>query len=196
MKKTLLTLALVASMFAVSKAQDYAYSYDRLYASFVIGKAGDVEASDHGLQVGWASAVNITHKAKPLYFQFGIEFNWMTDSEKVEYVTARETILDLAVPLNLVIRAPLANDIFLEPMLGLNMRLNIVGQFSCGSLVDYFDSPYNARRFQPGMNAGMGMSVGTFYMGYRYNLDFTDYFDIEGVDSKTKRHFITIGHTF
>jgi len=192
--KNFILLLLILSAAISVNAQDVTDNYSRVYASFGIQKMKDQTDSDKGFQIGYLSGLNITGNNTPLFFQLGAELNLVTYSED----ESRETLMNLAVPANLSYKIAFSDNISIEPFAGLNLRLNMVGKLTADDNdyeLDYFDD-LDAKRIQFGINVGASLNFNNISLGYRFNPDLTNYFDIEGTESKTRYHFVCLGINF
>lgn len=168
------------------KAQNFG-SQSRLYVGYV--SVGDCD----GAQLGYMHSSNIIDESIPLLFQLGVECNWATHSSRGVHLN----IANIAVPANLAYCFNLIDAFSIEPFIGLNLRGNILSKVSYrGESIDYFDE-FDAKRFQVGMNFGVGLNVNNYYIGYRYNPDLTKYIDYNDLlEGTTKYHFVTVGINF
>ncbi|MBQ0058091.1 MAG: outer membrane beta-barrel protein [Bacteroidales bacterium] len=197
MKTTKSFFALVAAVcisVVSAFAQDVTDNYSRIYASYGFQSMKNQTDSDKGAQLGLLYGLNLTGNSAPLFFQLGAELNWVTYSED----ELRETLVNVAVPLNLSYKIAFSDNVSLEPYAGLNLRLNVMGSLSADGSdekIDYFED-LDAKRFQLGLNVGASININNISLGYRFNPDLTDYFDIDGTNSKTRYHFISLGINF
>ena len=212
--KKLFFVSAIALSSTLVFAQETSRGFTRIYGGPAWMKeqgADSDEEADKGFQFGIARYVNMTGGSSPLYFQFGAEFNRVTCSETFEGVKAKESMANFAIPLNFVYRFDLEHDIALEVFAGPNFRINTAGKLKLSNdyesaTVDYFDD-LEAHRFQFGFNAGVGLSFSRISIAYRFNPDFTNYFDkdkledkfdVDFGDASTKSvyQFFTLGVTF
>lgn len=149
--------------------------------------------SDKGFHVTLLSAKNIASHKVPLYLQFGVD-EVLVSYKEGDY---RETISSLAFPINLSYKHPIIDKCSFEPFFGVNFRCNVLAQLKddSGNTLNYFDQ-LNARRFQFGLNVGGNIDINGVVLGYRFNPDLMNFFDIEGVHSKSRYHFISVGVEF
>lgn len=145
----------------------------------------------HGFTVGVIGGVNLTNKA-PLYLEYGLNYQGAFGKYKVDDDAIRTNLHSLNIPLNLAFRLSFNdNKISITPYVGLNGRINLAGS----QKVDYFDNRYYDdekydlfddsttseegvgkqafKRFQIGMNLGVGFSFSAFYLGVGHTFDFT-----------------------
>lgn len=190
MKKILLS-ALVLSIATLLNAQNIMDNSTRFSVSFGLMSTEDSDDSDYGIQASYLYSFNIANQNLPLFLQFGPEVNWLTYSEN----NARETVMNLATPLNLAYRIGLSDNLYLEPFAGVSARVNLVGKLTYDGkeVADFFDD-LDAKRFQMGLNVGLGLNFNGKYLGYRYNHDLMNY--LSAINSKTDYHFFTIGFNF
>lgn len=160
---------------------------------------GDLN-KDQGVSIGAFHGGSVSRDF-PLYLETGFRMSWVMDKMGDNDASIREDFIDVSVPLNLVIKAKLANNIYAMPYAGLNFKCFIYGQgktdgdYISNETCDYFsedDMGSTAfKRFQFGWNAGLGFALGNFYIGYQYQKDFTKLCKL--VDAKLQTHFIGIG---
>ena len=135
--------------------------------------------------------VNLTNKA-PLYLEYGLNYQGAFGKYKADGGAIRTNLHSLNIPLNLAFRLSFNdNKISITPYIGLNGRINLAGS----QKVDYFDNRYYDdqkldlfddsttseegvgkqafKRFQIGMNLGVGFSFSAFYLGVGHTFDFT-----------------------
>ena len=212
--KKLIFVSAIALSSTFVFAQDISSGFTRLYGGMAFMKEknadSDVDA-DKGFQFGIARYINLTGGETPVYLQLGAELNRVTYSETVEGIKAKETLVNMAIPVNLVYHLDLENNMGLEFSAGPNIRINAAGKFkvsngSNSETLDYFDD-LEAHRFQFGLNAGVALTFSRLAISYRFNPDLTDYFDKDELEdrygtelgdmsSKSVYHFITLGITF
>lgn len=192
LKKPLLVLTAVCGIYS-AWAQEATGSYSRIYGGFSTASIKDQDGSDKGAHIGYMTGLNITGQKDPLFLQLGVEGNWLTSS----VYGIKETLLNFSVPVNLSYKFAFSDNMSFEPFAGLNLKLNTIGKITDedDDELNYFDD-LEARRFQVGVNVGAGLNIGSFYVGYHFSPDLMDYFDVDGVDSKFKSHYITVGVNF
>ena len=212
--KKLFFVSAIALSSTLVFAQEPGSSFGRIYGGVAFMKEKEADSdtdADKGFQLGIARYIHLTGNQSALYLQLGAEFNRVTYSETVEGIKAKETLANIAIPINFVSRFNLENDMALEFLAGPNIRLNTVGKLKMSNsydsaTLDFFDD-LEAHRFQFGLNVGVGLSFSRISIAYRFNPDLTDYFDkdaledklgedLEGMSSKSLYHFITLGFSF
>ena len=212
--KKLFFVSAIALSSTLVFAQEPGSSFGRIYGGVAFMKEKEADSdtnADKGFQLGIARYIHLTGNQSALYLQLGAEFNRVTYSETVEGIKAKETLANIAIPINFVSRFNLENDMALEFLAGPNIRLNTVGKLKMSNsydsaTLDFFDD-LEAKRFQFGLDVGVGLSFSRISIAYRFNPDLTDYFDkdaledklgedLEGMSSKSLYHFITLGFSF
>ena len=164
-----------------------------------------------GFQFGMAHYFNLSGGKAPVYLQLGAEYNHVTYSETHDGIKGKETLANIAIPVNLVCQFGLDKKSFLEFSAGPNFRFNTMGElkFSDGensATLDFFEE-LEARRFQFGFNAGVALTISRVSLAYRFNPDLIGFFDkdkledkldqdTEETKTKTLYHFISLGITF
>lgn len=157
----------------------------------------------HGVTVGYLHASNLVKNVPLfLEYGANFMYSFGKDSfseEDYDYdltCTTKMSMYSLNVPVNLALRLSFNNDkIALTPYLGLNFRVNVAGN---RKLIAELDSDYygndtetvtqklfdssdsddalgdNAfKRFQVGLNLGVGLTFNSFYIGVGYVTDFS-----------------------
>ena len=158
----------------------------------------DVLPFKHGVTVGYLHASNIV-KNVPLYLEYGANFmysfgkdEYSEDDYYDEYTLIRKAnMYSVNVPVNLALRLSFNNDkVAITPYLGLNFRVNVAGNVKYEEEYDgdseswtnkLFDSSNDDeamgdaafKRFQVGLNLGVGLTFNSFYIGVGYVTDFS-----------------------
>lgn len=122
-------------------------------------------------------------------------------------VDAKTTFMSIAIPANIAYKFAFVNSgVTMVPYVGPNFKFNLIGkgkvEFGDEEIkTSFFDkdemggSDNTARRFQIGLNLGVGVNLSkVLYVGYCFQPDFTHYFDID--DCKTRSNYITVGINF
>lgn len=165
----------------------------------------------HGVTVGYLHASNLVRNV-PLYLEYGANFMYSfgKDSyseEDYDYdltCTTKMSMYSLNVPVNLALRLSFNNDkIALTPYVGLNFRVNVAGNRKVILELDsdygndtetvtqkLFDSSDSDdalgdaafKRFQVGLNLGVGLTFNSFYLGVGYVTDFSKIANYEDGD--------------
>lgn len=152
----------------------------------------------HGVTVGYLHASNIV-KNVPLFLEYGANFmysfgkdEYSDDDYYGEYTQiTKANMYSVNVPVNLALRLSFNNDkVAITPYLGLNFRVNVAGNLKmeeeyAGDSESWtkrlFDSSnddeamddYAFKRFQVGLNLGVGLTFNSFYIGVGYVTDFS-----------------------
>ena len=152
----------------------------------------------HGVTVGYLHASNLV-KNVPLFLEYGANFmysfgkdEYSEDDYYDEYTLIRKAnMYSVNVPVNLALRLSFNNDkVAITPYLGLNFRVNVAGNLKMeeeyvGDSESWtkrlFDSSnddeamddYAFKRFQVGLNLGVGLTFNSFYIGVGYVTDFS-----------------------
>lgn len=195
----ILALAACSSVSFAQSAGDEIESYTRFTASFVTAKAHAANITsdaDNGVSVGLLKGIPLSQKL-PVFFEIGVNATWLTQSVD----DGRETIITASVPLNLSykISLPALNNVSIQPFAGINGKVHCLGQYKeDGYKFNYFseddmgDLKFN--RCQLGFQAGVGVNISSFYIGYQFSGDCTY---LQGdAEEKLRAHFATIGMNF
>lgn len=152
----------------------------------------------NGITVGYLHASNLVRNV-PLYLEYGANFmysfgkdEYSEDDYYDEYTLIRKAnMYSVNVPVNLALRLSFNNDkVAITPYLGLNFRVNVAGNVKYEEEYDgdseswtnkLFDSSnddeamgdYAFKRFQVGLNLGVGLTFNSFYIGVGYVTDFS-----------------------
>lgn len=152
----------------------------------------------NGVTVGYLHASNLVRNV-PLYLEYGANFmysfgkdEYSEDDYYGEYTQIiKANMYSINVPVNLALRLSFNNDkVAVTPYLGLNFRLNVAGNLKYEVEYDgdseswtnkLFDSSnddeamgeYAFKRFQVGLNLGVGLTFNSFYIGVGYVTDFS-----------------------
>ena len=144
------------------------------------GDYWDLDTSfDSSVTLGYLHGSNIV-KDVPLYLEWGANAQYTFGSS----VDSDIYMLSVNAPVNLAFRFSFNNnDISVTPYLGVNFRVNILGEkdydgeWSCNIFDDSDEeaAEYAAKRFQAGVNFGVGFSYKVLYLGVGYTADFTKF---------------------
>lgn len=153
------------------------------------------------LTLGYLHASNLT-KSLPLFIEYGANFQYSfgknSDSGDDWSDTTKINMFSLNIPINLAFKFKF-NDCALTPYVGLNFRVNMAGKYkyeydygdidgSGSEDFDMFDDSDEemgeaaAKRFQAGINVGVGFSYKAFYLGVGYVSDFSKIIDYSDND--------------
>ncbi|MBQ1253970.1 MAG: hypothetical protein IIY05_06465 [Alistipes sp.] len=173
------------------------------------------------LSVGYLHASSLSSQF-PLFLEYGANFQYSfgkeTDSYEDDYYEDEYDIewgmnmYSVNVPVNLALKLQF-NDCALTPYLGLNFRVNIAGSykisgegeeesvniFSKSDMEDWYDTDkVTAKRFQAGINFGVGFNYKSLYLGVGYTSDFSKIFNYSDADfvGKIGVTSLTVGFNF
>lgn len=173
----------------------------------------------HGFTVGFLGGVNLTSKA-PIYFEYGLNYQGSFGKRDEDGFAIKTSLHSLNIPLNFAFRLSFNdNKISVTPYVGLNGRINLAGslKYDYDDFVNdygYEDEKldlFNAsdtdedgvgkqafKRFQVGMNLGIGFSFSAFYIGVGHTFDFSKIANYEAADyvAKLGVTHITLGINF
>jgi len=201
---------LFTSSVAFAQIND-ADSYTRVQASFV---ASRLTQTDHWIDDGLApKGINLgilrgmsVSDVMPLYFEIGANVALLHSAD--DYRTGgdlKSTFMTVAVPLNMAYKYPINDKVTVSAHAGLNCKLNLIGKLKSPSaslnLLDKDDMGSRAKRaniFQLGGQAGAGVHLSDFYLGWQFQTDFVNYMKNDLTDNGKKARFIanyiTIGY--
>ena len=134
----------------------------------------------HGFGVGFIGSINLTSKA-PIYFEYGLNYQ-ASFGKSLDYGYIHKSYMhSLNIPLNFALRLSFGdNKVSITPYVGLNNRINLACKVK--DLIN--DSYYTTnifkyrseyRRFQIGMNLGVGFSFKAIYFGIGHTFDFMNF---------------------
>ncbi len=185
--------------------------YDRLSVSFmsetISPDKGD-NTSLSGFSIDYIHGFSLS-KTLPLFLETGLGVQagfHSLDADKDEIAfdaesqTTKTTLMSIAVPVNLAYKFNVNPDFSLQPYLGLNLKVNVLGkakttfdfkdkedeeQFekmcedneldfdkNMFDKKDTGDKNLTWKRFQMGWHIGVGMNYKAFYLGLSYGTDF------------------------
>lgn len=159
------------------------------------GSSSSIDDLFHGVGIGYMFGINITGHNLPLFLEFGPEVNYaISSTNDYHWGDATAHLLSVVCPVNLTYKLHVSDNITISPFVGINNRVNCLGMIKGDKRdADFFDSSdfgsNTANRYQFGMNVGMGVYFGKFYVGYRYNKDFSDYLK----DMTFDNHYLSLG---
>ena len=192
-----------ADFFAKMPSSDYNRFYIGYNPTKIKWEDSQIEWEDqlpfkHGVTVGYLHASNLV-KNIPLFLEYGANFmysfgkdEYSDDDYYGEYtLIIKANMYSVNVPVNLALRLSFNNDkVAITPYLGLNFRVNVAGNLKAEEEYDgdsdswtnkLFDSSnddeamgdYAFKRFQVGLNLGVGLTFNSFYIGVGYVTDFS-----------------------
>lgn len=199
----LLKLLFLALMLGSTCAYAQNEDYNRISANFasVKLKPENIDAiKTKGAGLEYVHGLSLSDNL-PIYFEFGGGFDITANSDtNLEQNRKSTRFASVYVPLNGVYKFNVPDTrVFLSPYAGLNFKVNLVGKQQLlipDKKINFFDSKedlgLDAHRLQFGLNLGLGVDLRYFFLGYRFNADFTKYAD----EAKTRTHLLSIGVTF
>ena len=109
-------------------------------------------------------------------------------------------VLNLSVLVVATYKFDITDKFSIAPQFGFNLKFNLVakwkeefdGESESYSWFDEDEFDETAKRFQFGLNAGVGFSFSKFYLGYRFQPDLSEFVK----DYKTNANVITLGINF
>ena len=178
-------------------------SYVNEHFGFDYDGGGDPDPiSMNGFAVKYIHGFSLS-STMPAYIETGLNFSYAFHSETDDndYLEPRQQHAALAVPVNFAWRFNVADNIYLKPYLGLNLKLNVIGKqqnrLTDTFLDDYrevYDEAYDGdtesdwlswydkddmgskdavwNRFQLGWHIGAAAQFSGFYIGLDYGTDF------------------------
>ncbi len=146
------------------------------------------------LTLGYLHASNLSKKL-PLFIEYGanLQYSFGKNSRAEEDYSesAKVNMFSVNIPINLAFKFQF-NDCALTPYVGLNLRVNMSGKYKYEyEFDDYYESESGsvdvsifdkskegmgdmaAKRFQSGINVGVGFSYKAIYLGVGYVSDFS-----------------------
>ena len=200
--------------------------YTRLQFSFVPGKfsfemdnalENNIEIKTKGGSIAYIKGISLTDKM-PLFLELGgrLTFTHGKDKESYDDFSSeyKVSLMDIAIPCNVAYKFAFdSNDIEIIPFVGPNFKFNIVGIYKSSETEDgktykqkssFFNEDdmkaiggEKSKRFQMGMNLGVGFRFGGVYLGYQIQPDFSAYakFNDESYETKCKtfNQHVTLG---
>ena len=175
-----------------------------------------------GFALGFVKGINLTSNM-PLFLELGGRLAWNHGKEKETIPTLdvngkeilglgvkheyKQTFMNIAIPVNVAYKfAFSSSQITIAPFLGPNFKFNIIGKYKEEidgdkeldlSYFDDDDFKETAKRFQFGLNIGVGVNINSFYVGYTFQPDLSSYVKYDSDDKlKTRNQFVTIGLNF
>lgn len=162
------------------------------------------------LTVGYLHASSLSGNI-PLFLEYGANFQYSFGKEKEDGEEWGINMYSVNVPVNLAFRLQF-NDVALTPYIGANFRVNAAGTYKYeyedwdgeteSEKVNIFDDSDDEwgdgtpKRFQAGLNVGVGFSYKALYLGVGYVSDFSKVFDYEEMEGKIGVTTLTVGINF
>lgn len=162
------------------------------------------------LTVGYLHASSLSSNI-PLFLEYGANFQYSFGKEKEDGDEWGINMYSVNVPVNLAFRLQF-NDVALTPYIGANFRVNAAGTYKYeyedwdgeteSEKVNIFDDSDDEwgdgtpKRFQAGLNVGVGFSYKALYLGVGYVSDFSKVFDYEDMEGKIGVTTLTVGINF
>ena len=189
--------------------------WSRIYVSYLPSKVKfDYDDADDmkfkGFQVGWLKGFGLTQRL-PLYMEAGAALQYRSykdeesDSDYGYEFSDKYTMLSLNIPINLLYRFNITDNVSISPYFGLDFRINLMGknkyevtyigetESEDWNLFDDEDMDNEAwNRFQAGWHIGVGVDYRAIHVGVEYGTDFSE------IAEKTKfaTTAITVGLNF
>lgn len=173
----------------------------------------DIFPMSSSLSVGYLHASSLSSQL-PLFLEYGTNFQYsFGNSYEDEYETELSmNMYSLNIPVNLALKLQF-NDCALTPYLGLNFRVNVAGSyklsvedeeesmniFSKSDMEDWWETDeMTAKRFQAGLNFGVGFNYKNLYLGVGHISDFSKIFNYSDADfvGKLGVTTLTVGFNF
>lgn len=173
----------------------------------------DIFPMSSSLSVGYLHASSLSSQL-PLFLEYGANFQYsFGNSYEDEYETELSmNMYSLNIPVNLALKLQF-NDCALTPYLGLNFRVNVAGSyklsvedeeesmniFSKSDMEDWWETDeMTAKRFQAGLNFGVGFNYKNLYLGVGHISDFSKIFNYSDADfvGKLGVTTLTVGFNF
>lgn len=191
--------------------------WSRVSVSYLPSKLhvdGGDDLKFQGFAVGWTKGFNVA-QSLPLFVETGAALQFRTDSEDYEdnyynyTLTERLNMLSLNIPLNLIYKFNVNQDFSIEPMFGLDFRINLTGKykitaddgtnsksedfniFNEDDMDDYLGAD-PAKRFQAGWHIGCNFTYKKISLGVNYGKDFNEILE----DCKISTTTVSLGYNF
>ncbi len=203
--KTLLSVAFLAvatSMSAsnivenasVAPASDSNAGWSKAFITYHASslKWGGESSGFPGFSLGWVKGMSITNNM-PLFVEAGAALEYRSDKEDDDLLN----MMSINIPVNLVYKYDISEDMAIKPLIGIDLRLNMFGKLkSGGESVSIFSEddmgPMKFGRFQAGWHLGFGFTYSQFEVGLTYGQDFNEIVE-EGRIANT---VISLGYNF
>lgn len=155
-------------------------SYSRVEVGFTLGtpkfssEGISVEGDNmNGITAGliWGKNISTT---MPLYTEYGAKATWLNWSSG----ETKENYIYISIPVNLVYKYAINEEIALSPFAGLNAKVNILAKEKdkdvSYNLFEDFDGEDGWSRFQIGANLGVGLTIKNLNLIYTFQPDFME----------------------
>lgn len=165
----------------------------------------------NGASIGYVKSFGISN-GTPIFIETGANISWFggkVGNEPEDYEEIKLNMFSINVPVNLGYKFTIGENANIFPFIGITLRGNIVGNYSCdGNTTNafgdnaklyffdddgYYDDSYyidmQLKRFQIGWQIGVGANFNKFFIGASYGKDFSEI--LEG--SKVSMPSLTIG---
>lgn len=168
----------------------------------------DADDTPAGIAVGFAKGISLSQSV-PLFLEPGAELIWLhnvVEEEESDYASYKwtENMLSLNIPVSVNFKFQLTNAFSIVPYFGPNFKLHfmakekeeieIMGEKDSKSYSVFDDDDY--RRFQFGLNVGVGFNINKLHIGYRFAPDLSAFEKSDYGKTKTKQNFVTVGINF
>ena len=180
----------------------------------------DVKGADdykfQGFAVGWTKGFNVV-QSMPVFVETGAALQFRTYSESEDYddgyteysINSKINVLSLNIPVNLIYKYTIDQDLSIEPMFGLDFRINMTGKykitvddgtdsesedfniFDKDDMDDYLGAD-PAKRFQAGWHIGANINYKKLTLGVTYGQDFNEIME----DCKIATTTVSLGYNF
>ncbi|MBQ8779003.1 MAG: outer membrane beta-barrel protein [Alistipes sp.] len=180
--------------------------YNRFYVGYnptKINWEDDQEDNEEGfpltqsLTAGYLHASSLSSSV-PLFLEYGANFQYSFGKESNDGDDLTVNMYSVNVPISLAFKAQF-NDVSLTPYLGVNFRVNAAGTLTYDdedtNIFDDSDKEAGdnaAKRFQAGINFGVGLSYKAIYLGVGYLSDFSKFIDNNDDDNVGKMGAVTL----
>ncbi len=169
------------------------------------GNSYESEGEDpKGAAIAIMHGVSLTNSI-PLFLDLGGRISWTHYSESFTGGKSKFTNANIAIPVEAAYKFSFANSpkIKIVPFFGPNFKFNFIARRKwCPDEGDnvktnlFKEENGDAKIFQVGLNLGVGVHLGKFYVGYNFQPDISS-FQKNGSDKvKTKNNYISIGFDF
>lgn len=192
-------------------AVDGSSSYSKVFVSYNASKmtsdfnGKSMSESYPGFSVGYMYGFGVA-KNLPLFVEAGAALQYRTNSddysdeyEKSEY---RTNIFSLNIPVNLVYKFDISEDISIDPFVGIDLRYNLSGEsketitYDDGEGESYSENIFKGegayKRFQAGWRIGVGATWKYLNLSVSYGQDFNEIAE----KTKLKTTMISLGYNF
>ena len=151
-----------------------------------------------GASIGYVKSFSISN-GTPIFVETGANVSWVGGTvfeEPEDYEDIKLNVFSVNVPINLGYKLAFSNTASIFPFVGLTLRGNVVGNYSCdGESTNAFDDELEflkLKRFQIGWQVGVGANFNKLYIGASYGTDFSEILE----DCKATMPSLTIGFNF